>query len=184
MVEVFKSRLVLLPFALLAILIAGAAGSQHIKILEPKANVTLAPGDVNVSVEVHDFNLVAKYGQPSVAGEGHIHYFIDVLPTLQSAAQHSASVSSQVDDGYVYLRIGDALLRQSLSDFIAGAEIVKENKVTDPLGTYVDEVNRSIIWKNVTAGAHTIWVELVNNDHTPLSPPVIDEVNVTVKGDA
>jgi hypothetical protein len=33
---------------------------------------------------------------------------------------------------------------------------------------------------NVTPGKHTIYVELVNNDHTPLSPAVVVERTVNV----
>ena len=33
---------------------------------------------------------------------------------------------------------------------------------------------------NVAAGTHTIAVELVNNDHTPLTPPVVAKVSITV----
>ncbi len=49
-------------------------------------------------------------------------------------------------------------------------------------GTWFNTVNTSFTWKNVTEGMHNFSVELVNNDHTPLSPPVTAEVNVTVKG--
>jgi plastocyanin len=41
--------------------------------------------------------------------------------------------------------------------------------------------NTSYTFKNVTAGTHTISVELVNNDHTPLNPPVVASVMITVQ---
>ncbi len=34
-------------------------------------------------------------------------------------------------------------------------------------------------FSNVSPGTHTISVELVNNDHTPLSPPVVETVTIT-----
>jgi len=34
---------------------------------------------------------------------------------------------------------------------------------------------------NLTPGIHTFSTELVNNDNTPLNPPVTDTVNVTVE---
>jgi uncharacterized surface protein with fasciclin (FAS1) repeats len=40
--------------------------------------------------------------------------------------------------------------------------------------------NTTYTWTNLTPGAHNFSVQLVNNDHTPLSPPVLDTVNVTV----
>jgi len=51
--------------------------------------------------------------------------------------------------------------------------------VTAP-GTYVATTDTSYTWPNVPAGNHTFSVELVNNDHTPLTPPVIASVTVTV----
>lgn len=40
--------------------------------------------------------------------------------------------------------------------------------------------NTSVIWTNVQPGPHTVSVELVNNDHTPLSTPVVMTANITV----
>jgi hypothetical protein len=51
--------------------------------------------------------------------------------------------------------------------------------VTAP-GTYKATTATSITWDNVTPGTHTLGVQLVNNNHTPLSPPVITKVTVTV----
>lgn len=35
-------------------------------------------------------------------------------------------------------------------------------------------------FKNVTEGTHTIAVELVNNDHTPLNPPAVYDITINV----
>ncbi len=48
-------------------------------------------------------------------------------------------------------------------------------------GTYVPTPNTSYTWMDLTPGMHMFSVELVNNDHTPLNPPVTDKVNVTVE---
>lgn len=34
-------------------------------------------------------------------------------------------------------------------------------------------------FKDVAAGSHDIYVELVNNDHTPLNPPVVAHITIT-----
>lgn len=47
-------------------------------------------------------------------------------------------------------------------------------------GTWTMTANTSYTWKNVSQGMHNLSVELVNNDHTPLSPPVTDMITVTV----
>jgi hypothetical protein len=51
--------------------------------------------------------------------------------------------------------------------------------VTAP-GTYKAIAATSAIWDNVRPGIHTFGVQLVNNNHTPLSPPVIATATVTV----
>ncbi|WP_221056348.1 fasciclin domain-containing protein [Methanoculleus chikugoensis] len=51
-----------------------------------------------------------------------------------------------------------------------------------PTGGYVISTNLTHTWENVTAGAHNLSVQLVNNDHTPLIPLVADTVNVTATG--
>ncbi len=49
-------------------------------------------------------------------------------------------------------------------------------------GTYVHIANTSYTWQNVTPGMHNFSVQLVNNDHTPLNPPVLSLNSVNVMG--
>ncbi len=44
----------------------------------PANGAVLPAGDITVSVSVSNFKLVPKYGQPFVAGEGHLHYYLGV----------------------------------------------------------------------------------------------------------
>ena len=48
-------------------------------------------------------------------------------------------------------------------------------------GTYHAEATTSHTWEDLTPGEHTFSVQLVNNDHTPLDPPVTAQVKVTVE---
>jgi hypothetical protein len=48
------------------------------------------------------------------------------------------------------------------------------------IGTYVASSSTSYQWSDVPDGVHTFSVELVNNDNTPLDPPVVAKVTVTV----
>lgn len=114
----------------------------QINIIEPKNGSEIAAGNVTVSVDVMNFNLANKLGMANVAGEGHIHYFVD-----------------------------------------AAAPIAQGKPAITKPGTYLPTANTSFTWTNVAAGMHNFSVELVNNDHTPLSPPVVAEVNVTAKGE-
>jgi len=47
-------------------------------------------------------------------------------------------------------------------------------------GTWVHVATTTYTFSNVGAGTHTIAVELVNNDHTPLVPPVVDNITINV----
>lgn len=60
-----------------------ASDAATVAITKPAAGSTVAAGDVEVTVSPESFNIVNKLGQPPVAGEGHIHYYLDVetIPT-------------------------------------------------------------------------------------------------------
>jgi hypothetical protein len=110
-----------------------------IVITSPTGGVIPQIGDVTVSVTVSDFNVVDKMGQANVAGEGHIHYFVDVdAPTTPGQPAVTAA------------------------------------------GTWVTTTADSYAWHNIGGGPHKFSVELVNNDHTPLSPPKVATINVNV----
>jgi hypothetical protein len=55
--------------------------------------------------------------------------------------------------------------------------------VTAP-GTYAATENATYTWTNVKPGLHTFSVELVNNNHTPLVPPVVSKSTVIVNAPA
>ena len=46
-------------------------------------------------------------------------------------------------------------------------------------GTYAESADTAYFWPDPGTGTHTYSVELVNNDHTPLEPPVLASVTVT-----
>jgi hypothetical protein len=53
--------------------------------------------------------------------------------------------------------------------------------VTNDERTYHAQATKEYTWPNVSVGEHTFAVQLVNNDHTPLRPPVIAQVTVRVR---
>jgi outer membrane protein assembly factor BamB/plastocyanin len=117
------------------------ATSPMIKIVSPTNGSSVPEGDVTVSVQVLNFNLVDKLSQANIPGEGHIHYFIDADPPTTPG----------------------------------------KPAVTNA-GTYAATAATSYTWHNVAAGSRKFSVELVNNDHTPLVPPVVDSITITVTG--
>lgn len=50
-------------------------------------------------------------------------------------------------------------------------------------GTYAIGTGTSYQWPNVKDGGHVFYAQLVNNDNTPLSPPVTAKVTETVYTD-
>jgi hypothetical protein len=49
------------------------------------------------------------------------------------------------------------------------------------VGTYAVSTETTHIWGNLQPGKHTFWVQLVNNDNTPLEAQAAVRVFVTVK---
>lgn len=145
--RVFLTSLILVGLVALAACTPGTtatSASPCIVITSPSENSTAPPGPVTVTVSVCNFTLVDKLGQPNVAGEGHIHYFLDANPIPTTPGKPA---------------------------------------LTAP-GTYAPTAATSYTWPNVTAGTHTFAAELINNDHTPLNPPLISKVTVTVSATA
>jgi len=112
-----------------------------VTITSPDDADSLAAGDVTIEVDVDDFDVVDKLGEPAVNGEGHVHFYMDVDEVPATAGQPA---------------------------------------VTDE-GTYHATATTSHTWEDVPPGTHTFAVQLVNNDHTPLDPPVVEEITVTVE---
>lgn len=53
--------------------------------------------------------------------------------------------------------------------------------VTSDDATYHATARTTHTWRDVPKGKHTLGVQLVNNDHTPLEPPVVAQQDVTVE---
>ncbi len=102
-------------------------------------NAVTPDANVSIVVSVTGFTLTDAAGQANVPGQGHLVYYMDVIPP--TVPGHPA--------------------------------------LTAP-GTYTVSPNTSYIWPNVTDASHRFYVQLVNNDNTPLNPPVTAEVTLTV----
>lgn len=85
-----------------------------------------------------------------------------------------------------------SLVNKTGQQNVAGeGHIVYYKDVTPPMeqgksalsadGTYAISTDTSHTWNNVPPGTHTFWVQLVNNDNTPLEPQAAVRVYVTVK---
>ena len=126
---------------ILALLSPGCITAMpELAITSPADNAVINGSSVTVTVKVENFYLVNKIGQASVPGQGHLVYFLDVVPPTD---QGLPVVSSP------------------------------ERSVATTSTTYA--------WENVGIGEHVLGVELVNNDDTPLDPPVVSTVSVMMQ---
>jgi hypothetical protein len=116
-----------------------APDDARILILDPPAGATLSSGDVTVKTFSEYIKLVDKAGQTSEPGQGHIVYYMDVIPPVTKG----------------------------------------ESALTDP-GTYFATIEPFYTWENVAPGNHIFWVQLVNNDNTPLEPPSAVRVPILI----
>ncbi len=106
-------------------------------ITNPKNGGLRNSAAVTITASISNFKVTDKQGQPPVPGEGHLHFYMDVLPpsTLGQPAIPASGVWAHVS------------------------------------GT-------SYTFTNVPPGLHRFYVQLVNNDHTPLSTSVTDSIQV------
>ena len=52
--------------------------------------------------------------------------------------------------------------------------------VIDDASKYAAVADLSYTWTDLESGTHTFAVQLVSNDHTPLDPPVVAQITMTV----
>jgi glucose/arabinose dehydrogenase/plastocyanin len=140
----FSVLLILLLVTGVCAAIAGCTTSSPlVTITSPQNGATITGGDVQVNAQVSNFRVVDKQGQASVAGEGHLHFYMDVTPVPSDPTKPAIPADAKA----VWAHVS---------------------------GT-------SYKFTNVPAGTHTFTVQIVNNDHTPVSPLVTASVTVTVK---
>lgn len=121
-----------------------AVTSPGISITSPLNGATLSGTDIPLTVTVTNFRVVDKQGQAAAAGEGHVHFYLDVSPIPSDPAKPAIPANAQA----VWAHVS---------------------------GT-------SYTFTNVSPGMHTVSVQLVNNDHTPVTPIVTQSVMVTTAG--
>jgi len=97
----------------------------------------------------------------------------------------NVTVSVEVDKFNVVDKIGQAPEdgEGHVHFYIDVGEIptVDGEPATTEEGTYHAQATQEFTWEDVEPGTHTFAVQLVNNDHTPLRPPVIAQVTVEVE---
>ncbi|APV44456.1 Purple acid Phosphatase, N-terminal domain [Dehalogenimonas formicexedens] len=110
-----------------------------LKIAGPLTGTSFDSGDVTISINAGNINLVGD-NRPNAPGEGRVVYYLDVpIPTTPGASAFSAA------------------------------------------GTYKESESTTNGWTGLAPGIHILGVQLVQNDHTPFSPPLFATVSVTIK---
>ena len=93
------------------------------------------------------------------------------------------TVAVQVNNFNVVSRSGPNVTREGHIHYFldVDAPTTPGQPATPPSGAaWGDVATATFTFANVAPGTHTISVELVNNDHTPLQPPVVQKIAVNV----
>ncbi|MBI4303260.1 MAG: DUF4399 domain-containing protein, partial [Chloroflexi bacterium] len=102
-----------------------------------------------------------------------------------------ANATLQPGNIVVNIEVGDFKIVPPGGDNVAGEGHVHYYLDTDipvtpgrpavtAAGTYKAVPATTATWENVAAGSHSLGVQLVNKNHTPLDPPVVAKITVTV----
>jgi hypothetical protein len=128
-----------IPIVIAKITITVTPKAPTLSITSPTNGASVSTGNITVNAQVTNFSVVDKQGQANVAGEGHLHFYLDVdAPT--TAGQPAIPAS----------------------------------------GVWAHVSGTTYTFANVAPGTHTISVQLINNDHTPVIPTVIAKITITV----
>jgi plastocyanin len=60
--------------------IAPPIGTPTIAITSPLDGAMIPAGNITVTIQAINFSIVDKQGQPSIPGQGHVHFYMDVSP--------------------------------------------------------------------------------------------------------
>ncbi|MDD3857211.1 MAG: fasciclin domain-containing protein, partial [Methanoculleus sp.] len=134
----------------------------------PTGNVTPAPtGNVTPTTEANVTIVEPMEGADVTAGNVTVSVNVTNFTLVEPTGQPNAP-----GEGHLHYYL-DAPIPTNASE-----------PAIPPTGGYVISTNLTHTWENVTAGAHNLSVQVVNNDHTPLIPLVVDLVNVTATKEA
>jgi hypothetical protein len=131
----------------------GATNSAVVNITSPDDGDEVKISKGVVKIDVSGFTLANKMGLDPEDGEGHVVYYI---------------WNGYGPDGTTYQvpQVPGQPANSGGTGFVALASAEKENH-----------------WRSFLQPGKQKWaVQLVNNDNTPLEPPVVDEITVTVTG--
>jgi outer membrane protein assembly factor BamB len=113
--------------------------NPRITIATPVNGALKKTGSITISASASNFNVVDKQGQPNVAGQGHLNFYMDIQPPTDPT-QPAAPTT----------------------------------------GVWAHVAGTSYTFDNVPVGTHIFYVQLVNNDNTPLSPNISTSTQVFV----
>ncbi len=138
---------------------------------------TVNAGDNSVSAEVSHFSTFALMAQ--------ISPLLSITLPREGATLEPGDITLTVAVTYFNLMApgGDPVSGEGHIHYYLDVDIPTtpgQPAVTEP-GTYKASPDTSVTWESMAPGEHTLGVQLVNNNHTPLDPPVTVAVMVTVE---
>ena len=128
-----------------------APQTARVLIVKPGPEATTGNSDITIDTFIENFSLVQSDGKAVGTMGNEVHF--DKIP-LKGHIIYYMDVTPPIEQGM--------------------SALSKE-------GTYAVSTEMSHTWSNVSQGKHTFWVQLVNQDNTPLQPPAAVRVYVTVK---
>jgi hypothetical protein len=101
--------LIIVIIAAFALMMGGTkSNGPALSIQSPTSESSVAGPNITVTISVQNFNIVNKFGQASVAGEGHVHYFMDVTPPTTpnvEAFTDPGTYAASVNTSYVWTNV-------------------------------------------------------------------------------
>jgi hypothetical protein len=145
--------------------------------------VTTAPTTPPISNTAAPVPTITTAPSPSLTPIASAIPSVVILAPADFAAYHTAVIEQG-------LRIAVQVSNFKLVDKIGQAAVLGEGHLiyyvnadpptaagvsaVSPGGSYLTTTATAIVWGDLPKGAHRVAVQLVNNDNTPLSPPVVD----------
>jgi plastocyanin len=163
-----------------------------IKITDPSESAQLPAGNITVMVEVRNFDLVDKLGAANVAGEGHVHYYIDAAvpktpgkPALTAIGTYAPTINTSFTWANVAPgkhNLSAELVNNDHTPLIplvySQVNITVTNQTLNTMSTGVDPqtVTIDLVAKNIAFNTSTITVQagadvVVNFDNQDANVP-------------
>jgi plastocyanin len=137
---------------------AADMGMPSIIIMSPSDGSSVTAGNITVGVNVSNFNLVDKLGKANVAGEGHIHYYMDAtIPTVPGKPALSApgKFVPTINKSFTWYNVASGMHNFSVQ--------LVNNDHTPLIPLVTDQINVNVVADQTmrTMGTENVTIDLI-----------------------